>query len=258
MGEMKQVLLLDDDPKVATLLREPLAELRLELVQADSAEAALKKIAAHPPELVILCVELKSENGYLLFKKLKKDAVAARLPIIITSSARTAAEDFKKHAGLQQPAAGYIEKPFSLFDLLDMISVLAPFPLPEAGPTLSSQVQQQGLEEELAALRARLQELEEAEPVATDDGKIQELEEKHKKALNALRDFYRQKLEQVQSTADEAEAYREQLAALQATIDDLQQQLQKADADKQSAVKELEREREVRRRISAALGNSDV
>ena len=73
------------------------------------------------PDLVLLDVMLPDENGCDIVRRLRRQAVTRRLPVIMVT-AKTSEMDMVK--GLDDGADDYIRKPFSVMELLSRVKAL--------------------------------------------------------------------------------------------------------------------------------------
>jgi DNA-binding response OmpR family regulator len=228
-----KILIVEEDKSLLAKLIPALHETGFEVLTAKSWNEIGAHLKQHSLALIILSVELAGENGYLIFKKLKNETATAQTPIIITSSSKTAVADFQKHRQLKLHAEAYLPKPYELLALFDCISETVGFPEMASVPLAPSE-------------HAKVENIDE------------DLQEKHKKALAALRDFYREKLEKLQHEFDaliasQSESEEQKNQEQQQALDQLQQQVQVAMEGKAKAEQELEKERQIRKRISDAL-----
>jgi len=109
-----RILVVDDEPQNRELLRDTL-ELRGYFVEeAGSGAEALARIAAAPPDVVLLDVAMPGMDGLEVCRKLKGDPLTAPLPVIMV----TAHVDRKDRlAGIEAGADDYLTKPVDLQDL---------------------------------------------------------------------------------------------------------------------------------------------
>jgi len=109
-----RILIVDDEPTNRELLRDTL-ELRGYIVEeAGSGAEALARIAAAPPDVVLLDVAMPGMDGLEVCRKLKGDPLTAPLPVIMV----TAHVDRKDRlAGIEAGADDYLTKPVDLQDL---------------------------------------------------------------------------------------------------------------------------------------------
>ncbi len=114
---MRPVLIIEDDPDIAegvryNLEREGL-EARVALTGEQGLTAALD--ARNPPALIILDLMLPGMSGTELCRRLRREPLTRRTPIIMLT-ARTTESD--RVAGLDLGADDYITKPFSVRELV--------------------------------------------------------------------------------------------------------------------------------------------
>jgi DNA-binding response OmpR family regulator len=110
-----RVLIVEDEQDIAGLIKHTLERgggADAEIV--GSGDAALKAVAARPPDLVILDLNLPVLNGLEVCRILRSRSDARHVPIIMLT-AKTAEAD-RVH-GLELGADDYVTKPFSLREL---------------------------------------------------------------------------------------------------------------------------------------------
>ena len=82
-----RVLVIEDDPALATVLAECLALDGIEVERASSGEAGLERAFARPPAVVCLDVFLPGKlDGWQVLARLKANAATARVPVIVCTS----------------------------------------------------------------------------------------------------------------------------------------------------------------------------
>lgn len=110
---MNQTLLLvEDDPDIARLVTLHLTELKLEVIHANTGEAALKLAQKHQVDVMVLDVMLPGISGLDVCRELK--AQQPELAIIMLTS-RDSETD--RVLGLELGADDYMAKPFSVREL---------------------------------------------------------------------------------------------------------------------------------------------
>jgi DNA-binding response OmpR family regulator len=108
---MRQVLLVEDEPDVAALIKHTLdrsGDIHVRVVHTG--EAALEAAADRVPDLIILDLNLPGFDGLDVCRVLRTRPASARIPIIMLT-ARTAESD--RVRGLDVGADDYMAKPFS-------------------------------------------------------------------------------------------------------------------------------------------------
>lgn len=114
-----QILIVEDEPKIAEVLRRGFLE---ECYQADIApdgEAALYKCSVNDYDLVVLDLMIPKVGGIEVCRRLRASDGS---PPILMLTARGAIED--KVAGLDAGADDYLTKPFSFAELMARIRAL--------------------------------------------------------------------------------------------------------------------------------------
>ena len=114
-GVEARALIVDDDERIAELMRELLSFVHLDTRVALSGEEALELVREEDPSLVLLDVVLPGISGYEVCRDLR-DRFGTALPIIFVSGART--EPLDEVAGLLIGADDYVTKPFVPDELL--------------------------------------------------------------------------------------------------------------------------------------------
>lgn len=114
----KQVLVVDDDPLVVKILRDPLERAGYDVEVAYHGLEALKKVKAHRPDLIILDILMPFLDGFKVARLLKFDKRFQDIPIIVLTSRATEGE---RKMGEQVGANEFIYKPFRLPRVLDVV-----------------------------------------------------------------------------------------------------------------------------------------
>lgn len=117
MGQ--HILIIEDEPKVAEMLRLGFAEAGYDAAVAKSGEEGLTLLLEKMPDALVLDLNLPGRDGIEILTTLRKHN--QQLPVIILS-ARDAIED--RVGGLETGADDYLIKPFAFPELLARIRVL--------------------------------------------------------------------------------------------------------------------------------------
>src|SRR4051794_2759059 len=104
----EKILVVDDDPKILSMMRRGLIFAGYEVETADSGETALDHTLDALPDVVILDVMLPSMDGLDVCRRLR--AAEPRLPILLLT-AKDRVPD--RVAGLDAGADDYLVKPFA-------------------------------------------------------------------------------------------------------------------------------------------------
>jgi len=106
------ILVVDDDPKIVTLVRAYLERERFRVVTASDGDAAVAAIAQHRPRLVVLDLMLPGRDGLSVIREARE---LGNVPILVLS-ARGSTGD--RIIGLSEGADDYLPKPFSPAELV--------------------------------------------------------------------------------------------------------------------------------------------
>jgi two-component system OmpR family response regulator len=114
-----RVLLVEDELKMAALLRRGLVEEGHAADVASSGEDAIWMAQAHPYDAIVLDVMLPRLSGFETCRRLRNEGVWS--PVLMLT-ARDAVDD--RVAGLDAGADDYLTKPFSFAELLARLRAL--------------------------------------------------------------------------------------------------------------------------------------
>jgi two-component system, OmpR family, response regulator len=115
-----RILVVEDEKKMAALIRRGLREEGFSVDVADRGEDALWRASATDYDAIVLDVMLPGIDGFETCRRLRGDGVWA--PVLMLT-ARDAVED--RVAGLDGGADDYLVKPFSFAELLARLRALA-------------------------------------------------------------------------------------------------------------------------------------
>ena len=111
----KKILVVDDEKPIVDILRFNLQKEGYAVIEAYDGEEAVKKAAAHNPDLILLDVMLPKLDGFGACKKIREKQST---PILMLTARE---EEVDKVLGLELGADDYITKPFSVRELMARI-----------------------------------------------------------------------------------------------------------------------------------------
>jgi DNA-binding response OmpR family regulator len=109
----------DDEDLAFTLTYNLKKDGRYEIERFAGGLVALDELLAHPPDLVVLDLNLPDVDGLTICRELKKHEETRRVPILMLTAR---AEERDKLLGFELGADDYVTKPFSMKELLARIA----------------------------------------------------------------------------------------------------------------------------------------
>ncbi len=118
-GEL--ILLVEDNDKNRKLAHDVLVHQGYRVVDAESAEDALRLVREQPPSLVLMDIHLPGMNGIVALQQLRADPATRAIPVMaVTASAMTHDRAKIMAAGFD----GYQPKPISVKPFLAAVRQL--------------------------------------------------------------------------------------------------------------------------------------
>ncbi|HSJ83792.1 MAG TPA: response regulator transcription factor [Acidimicrobiia bacterium] len=115
---MSKVLVVDDEVKIARLVRDYLTEAGFEVTLAANGPAALAAARSQRPDLVILDLGLPGMDGYDVTRWIRAQS---SIPIIMLTAR---SEETDRIVGLELGADDYVVKPFSPRELVARVKAV--------------------------------------------------------------------------------------------------------------------------------------
>ena len=112
---MKTILVVEDEPAIALVLRLVLEDEGFAVVLAATGLAAWAELTARRPDLVISDLMLPGLSGTALIQRMQADPDLAAVPVLLMSAAAD--------PGLPDAAqyVGFLRKPFAVAALLQLV-----------------------------------------------------------------------------------------------------------------------------------------
>jgi CheY-like chemotaxis protein len=117
---MKQVLVVEDDPTLRSIVAQVLRDEGYEVDTAADGAEALAKVREGPPDAVVCDLVLPGLDGPSFVEACRSDPVGRAIPIVLVSSVDAAATVARR-----LPVQGYLAKPFELEHLVATVGALA-------------------------------------------------------------------------------------------------------------------------------------
>src|SRR6266576_7064907 len=127
----RKILLADDSVTAQNMGRKILTDAGYEVITVNNGSAALKKIAEHKPDLIVLDVYMPGYSGLEVCQRTKENKETARIPILLTVGKL---EPFKPEEARRARADAFVVKPFEASELLSALTKLEDKIVPHPEP----------------------------------------------------------------------------------------------------------------------------
>jgi DNA-binding response OmpR family regulator len=115
---MSKILVVDDEMKIARLVRDYLTEAGFDVVLASTGPAAIAAARGEKPDLVVLDIGLPGMDGYDVTRSIRAHSA---IPIIMLTAR---SEETDRIVGLELGADDYVVKPFSPRELVARVKAV--------------------------------------------------------------------------------------------------------------------------------------
>jgi two-component system response regulator BaeR len=128
MTPQPRILIIEDEHKIAALLRDYLQQSDYQVTLMASGERAVEEIRRHPPDLVVLDLMLPGKDGLTICREVR---AFSDLPILILTAK---VDEVDRLVGLEMGADDYICKPFSPREVVARVKAVLRRTRPGASP----------------------------------------------------------------------------------------------------------------------------
>jgi DNA-binding response OmpR family regulator len=121
------ILIVDDDPKIVSLVRMYLEREGFRVTTAGDGRAALSSIDEAPPKLIVLDLMLPELDGMTVMRRVRERSA---VPVVMLSARGSAAD---RVYGISEGADDYLPKPFSPAELVVRVKAVLRRVAPQRG-----------------------------------------------------------------------------------------------------------------------------
>jgi len=118
---MATILIVDDSPTQIATLSKILESGGHSVLTAENGSVGVAKAKAEQPDLILMDVVMPELNGFQATRKITRDPETQHIPVIMVS---TKDQETDRIWGMRQGAKGYLVKPPSEAELLQMVGEL--------------------------------------------------------------------------------------------------------------------------------------
>ncbi len=115
----KLILIVEDEPKNLTLLRDLLQVSGYSTIEATDGKQGVELAKAKKPDLILMDVQMPVMDGLEATRILKADAVTRNIPVLALTSYAMSGD---KERILKAGCNGYIAKPLDIKELLKTVA----------------------------------------------------------------------------------------------------------------------------------------
>ncbi|VAW80458.1 twitching motility protein PilH [hydrothermal vent metagenome] len=118
---MAQILIVDDSPTEAHILKKILEKNGFEIETAENGTEGIERARELKPDLILMDVVMPGLNGFQATRQLTKNSETADIPVIIVT---TKDQETDRVWGLRQGAKDFLTKPVSEKTLMEKINAI--------------------------------------------------------------------------------------------------------------------------------------
>jgi CheY-like chemotaxis protein len=101
-GELRHVLIVEDDAPTSELMRRALREIDCTVTQAENGRVGLERLNEASPDAILLDLMMPEMDGFEFVARLRADPRWRRIPVIVVTAKALTAEDLARLNGQVQ------------------------------------------------------------------------------------------------------------------------------------------------------------
>jgi two-component system cell cycle response regulator DivK len=119
----KRILMVEDTEDNRQIVRDLIASVGYDLIEAEDGAAGIAMASEHRPDLILMDIQLPVLDGYEATRRIKADPALSHIPVIAVTSYALSGDEAKTRAA---GCDGYVAKPFSPRQLLQKVREYLP------------------------------------------------------------------------------------------------------------------------------------
>ena len=116
---MKKILIVDDEDSFRKSLASQLKLKGWAVAEAADGMEGVEMAARHKPDVILSDVQMDNMNGFMMVEELQQYPATALIPVILMTNAASAAGAWNSDIAVE-----YLEKPFTIAKLLEVINIV--------------------------------------------------------------------------------------------------------------------------------------
>ena len=126
MSGKKRILVVDDEPDLTELVKRNLENEGFEVEVAYNGVEAMEKVAANPPDAIVLDVMMPEKDGFEVCSDLKADKKYQDIPIVMLTAVadHVGSTKYSHFDGMNMEADDYLPKPASPEEITESVKRL--------------------------------------------------------------------------------------------------------------------------------------
>lgn len=119
MSGKKKILVVDDEPDFASIVKANLESEGFDVSVAFNGVECLEKVKTDRPDAIVLDVMMPEKDGYQVCAELKGDPQYADIPIVMLTAvaSHVSSTRYSHHGGMSMEADDYFPKPASAAEI---------------------------------------------------------------------------------------------------------------------------------------------
>lgn len=117
---MARVLVIDDEPNIAKVLKEALSGEGYDVMTAHNGLSALELLGREPADIVLADLLMPGATGRVVVENMRSKPKLRDIPVVIVSGSVPGSKEFPPEGTYQ----AFISKPFDLTDVIETVQTL--------------------------------------------------------------------------------------------------------------------------------------
>jgi DNA-binding response OmpR family regulator len=118
---VRNIVVVEDAREIANSIQSSLEHQGFRVLVAETGQAALDLVFDHPPDLLLLDIDLPGRIGFELCRRFREDAATTHVPILMLTAPAGESDEL---LGVELGVDDYLSKPFQTRELLARVNAI--------------------------------------------------------------------------------------------------------------------------------------